>query len=53
MNSKRIRFSPKFVNDLKDVLAHYDEISEVIGRKARVEIQSRLDLVAGTSEGFA
>ena len=53
MNSKRKRFSPKFVNDLKDVLARYDEISEVIGEKVRVEIQSQLDLVAGTSEGFA
>ena len=53
MNAKLKRFAPSFVNDLQDVLDHYDKISGGIGEKVRIEIQSRLDLVSVTSEGFA
>ena len=53
MNAKLKRFAPSFVNDLQDVLERYNEISAGIGEKVRIEIQSRLDLVSVTPEGFA
>jgi hypothetical protein len=53
MKSKERRYFPSFVTDLKQAIEYYDGISSVTGNKLRDEIQSKMELIASTSEGFA
>ena len=53
MKAKLKRFAPLFANDLKQAVDYYDDISTRTGNGFREEVESKLDLVASTSEGFA
>jgi len=53
MKSKTRRYHPNFVADLKNAIEFYDGMSSEIGNKLRDEIQSTIELIASTSEGFA
>ena len=53
MESKLRRFSIDFVTDLEMAVDYYDGFSQATSDKFRVEVQSKLDLVAAASEGFA
>lgn len=47
------RFSPGFVADLGLAVEHYDSISVATGNRFRENLNSRLDLVMNSPEGFA
>ena len=53
MKNKQRRYHPSFVADLKRATEYYDDISSITGNKLRDEIQSKIELVGCTSEGFA
>ena len=53
MESKPRRFGTDFVTDLEMAVDYYDGFSLATGDKFRTEVQSKLDLVASASEGFA
>jgi hypothetical protein len=53
MENRQRRFHPDFAKDLLNAAKYYDEISTAIGARFRTEVQSRIDLIATTPEGFA
>lgn len=53
MEDKGRRFHPDFAEDLLNAVAYYDKILPSIGTRFRSEVQSKIDLIASTPEGFA
>lgn len=53
METRNRRFHPDFIEDLLGATKYYDEISPAIGARFRTEVQSRIDLIASTPDGFA
>lgn len=53
METRNRRFHPDFVEDLLSATKYYDEVATTIGASFRAEVQSRIDLIATTPEGFA
>ena len=51
--SRAERFSPRFLADLGFAVEHYDSISSATGNRFRDNLDSRLDLIMSTPEGFA